>query len=727
MSSSTPPTRSVDNQPTKVVRTATPLPPCFPPGQSYQANSKGAQAGCSSAQNATVNDPSTWNCPAPPKLPPSQKAVNAASILKALGVGQCVDSTFAAGGLDLEALGGGFLESSKSVGCEQVSVITDSYNSTFTAVNCALTKITNSVNMDEFAVESVQISASGHGHLFCGSGGLNLNQQQVLKMFYTGTFTGNVENSTTTNIQNYIQAIQSSMLKADVGWGATPQGQRAISQVQAQIQNYINTTDLTTITSSVMQSFYQGQQILVTISDYAVVDAGDCDFTQEGTYDLVVQNLFTTATTNITSQTALNSFIANQSQSLTSTAAGFSLGGFGSIIFFILLGVLLLMGAPLFFAKSLSKLAWPLLAIVTIAFLCSGWYLWDHNDHDWAILCFVFGGLSFVLTIFALNKYLKQRAKEKQKAAEQKQLIELQQFAAGGPAAAAAVAAAEQPAPKKGFFSFFGKKSSAAAVTPAPASGALPALPPALPPQSAKPKAASAAAVAAKGAVAPPIYPVRRNLLCRCLPFLPFLPFLRRESAVRGSCLCECECYAVVSNHIKSLPVATQKSGNVNVCDGVQFDRNHSRLHGVSRLCSVCFHEQPSGNQLAVCHSEQFRRVVGLQSTECDCTNGTVHGQRRRRLSVLPPDDSAGCSERDNPCASSSLLPNILCVRREYLSSGFDRAAICNFRCRPESGRVQLVIAGDRRTNRWHVAPVSELGLCAVLSLPHYGKVYAKF
>lgn len=407
------------NEVKDMVRTRAPRdsspPPCFlatNPDQSGKWT-----GGCSSAQNTATSDPSTWNCPSPPKLAPAEKATNAASILKAMGVGQCVDQTYAGGAFSIWDLMGGFAESSNSVGCEQVSVITDSYNSTFTAVNCALTKITNTVNMSDFAVNSVAITTSGHGKLFCGQGGLNINQSINLKMFYTGTFTANVQNQTTTNVQNYIQAIQSSMLKADVGWGATPQGQRAISQVQAQIQNYINTTDLTQIASNIVESFYTGNTIAITISDYSVVEAGDCDISQNGTYDLVVQNIFTTATTNVTSNTALNSFIANQSNSLSSTAAGFSLGGFGIGIIILIVVALFFLGGPLIFAKKLGKLSWPLLLLVTLAAIGFGIWLHSRGDRIASYFLFGLGGLSFLMTIFAFNKYQQQQKKEKAKQA----------------------------------------------------------------------------------------------------------------------------------------------------------------------------------------------------------------------------------------------------------------------------------------------------------------------
>lgn len=359
---------------------------------------------CDNQKTAANSPPSSWNCPEPKPMPFKDQAIQAASILKAMNVGQCQNSTFAAGGFSLLDLAGGFAESSDSIGCEQVSVITDSYNSQFTALDCAMTQITQSQNMSYFGVNNVEIGASGNSKMFCGHGGLVINQDINLKMFVTGQFTGTVQDSTTNNVQNFIQAIQDSMLKADVGWGATPQGQRAISQVQAQIQNYMNTTDLSLTTQSVMEKFYTGNNITVTLSDNAVIDASECKFTQDGTYNLVVQNVFTTTITNVQSNTALNKFIAQQSNSLSSTAAGFSLGSFGIIIIVLIVIGVFIFGAPLILGKKISKTSATMLFILLL--LSGGLTLFFYLRNE-TILYYIMLALTIVLLVLFVSACIK--------------------------------------------------------------------------------------------------------------------------------------------------------------------------------------------------------------------------------------------------------------------------------------------------------------------------------
>lgn len=289
----------------------------------------------------------------------SDQSAGLAALVSAAGIGACTTAQGAGGSL-LPPYG---IVAGISIGCEQVAAMSSALDSVQRIFNCSILNLSQSTTTT--AKVDLTITNEIDGSFEARNCEMKASQASGMKVAVYGQLDNDVKNimnsTMKASIDGFLKNVQDEENK---GLFATSQGQKSFQVVKESIQNYANSTAITTVVQDSFVAFSQSGAITQRIGPQAVVRIinenpngppyPQCfSTTQDFTMQVISQSIVTNALSNIftTDVQAAMKLILENSQARSSDT-GFGLPGFGSFLIILLIIIIVL---PLIFGKKDNK------------------------------------------------------------------------------------------------------------------------------------------------------------------------------------------------------------------------------------------------------------------------------------------------------------------------------------------------------------------------------------
>jgi hypothetical protein len=185
-------------------------------------------------------------CPEVPTLPLAQVQTEANKILSAAGAQSCqTDASIqqfeaqmrASVGFASTAAGVKASNSNTStIGCDQLTVIANKYNKTVQNVACMLKTSKNVTRTTASGINNIiWESTNGDIDVECGEGGLNFSQKMNLQIISKVSLSSQELTQIANEVNDVVKTVAEAVQDSKSGIGATPQGQKAISDTLTNI------------------------------------------------------------------------------------------------------------------------------------------------------------------------------------------------------------------------------------------------------------------------------------------------------------------------------------------------------------------------------------------------------------------------------------------------------------------------------------------------------------
>lgn len=241
-------------------------------------------------------------CPPPPPLSEDQAASESANLLKAAGIRSCETSQmsmtaeahikvpYANAGMSMTA------NSSSTIGCEQVSVITEKYRKAINNTTCLLKEQTNSTKNTMTGINSIKFKAGRDLEIDCSTAnpngdGLNINQNMQLDMVSTVQ----LKQEQVEQIQNACKDVVTSALESakesKTGLGATPQGQKTIIDKITDIQQNDYKASINKSINEVSNKMNGSNEILLETGRDLRISGSRCKFEQDMVLKMIASSV----------------------------------------------------------------------------------------------------------------------------------------------------------------------------------------------------------------------------------------------------------------------------------------------------------------------------------------------------------------------------------------------------------------------------------------------------
>jgi hypothetical protein len=190
-----------------------------------------------------MSDQPATDCPPPPELKNEEKASKAAEIAKAMGVRACEmsqasftanfgASAFAVMSTEMEVT----YNQSSTVGCESLMINASEYNQSQQNITCTINKSSMKTNINTKAGNSITFDAGKNIDIDCKDG-FNIKQDLNLESVNTINLTSETVTSIANQTKDTVKKTLDTIQKSTTGLGATPAGQKAISDEVVNINN----------------------------------------------------------------------------------------------------------------------------------------------------------------------------------------------------------------------------------------------------------------------------------------------------------------------------------------------------------------------------------------------------------------------------------------------------------------------------------------------------------
>ena len=250
------------------------------------------------------------NCPSPSPNP-SDVANNIASTLDAAGIQACstdqASTQFSAqmqGSIMGMMQGNASVQAStnktSTVGCEQVSAISNAYKQTVNNITCTIKNNTNSIENAQNAVNAILIDAGKDIYIDCSGctnpttcadskdgGGLSFNQSINMKMVSSIQLSTNDVKSIANNTSAVCQGIAKVAMDSTNGLGATPQGQKSIQTATNTISQQNFNEAVTNAVNNIKVSQNADNTITIKAGGSIRIVGKQCTFNQDTVLDIV--------------------------------------------------------------------------------------------------------------------------------------------------------------------------------------------------------------------------------------------------------------------------------------------------------------------------------------------------------------------------------------------------------------------------------------------------------
>lgn len=250
------------------------------------------------------------DCPSPPPTP-SDVANNIASTLDAAGIQACsTDQASTQFSAQMQAsvagLGGanasmqGSTNRTATVGCEQVSAISNAYKQTVNNMTCTIKNNSNNIENSQNAVNAILIDAGKDIYIDCSGctnpttcadskdgGGLSFNQSINMKMVSSIQLSSSDVKSIANNTSAVCRGIAKVAMDSTSGLGATPQGQKSIQTATNTINQQNFDQAVTNAVNNIKVSQTGNNTITIKAGGSIRIIGKQCTFNQDTVLDIV--------------------------------------------------------------------------------------------------------------------------------------------------------------------------------------------------------------------------------------------------------------------------------------------------------------------------------------------------------------------------------------------------------------------------------------------------------
>lgn len=284
------------------------------------------------------------NCP-PPVQTPQDVANNIADTLQAAGIRACStdqnSTQFSAqmqGSLMGMMQGNASLQASTNktatLGCEQVSAISNAYKQTVNNITCTIKNNTNNITNSQNAVNAINIRAGGNILINCASctdpatcasstgGGLNFKQRINMKMMSTIQLSESDITSIANNTSAVCQGITKVAQESTNGLGATPQGSKAIKTATDTITQQNFNESVKNAVNNINVSQNGDNSITIQAGGNITILGKQCTFDQDTVLEIIANAIIS----NVVQSTMQNIATAINTQDDSSEAKAANTG-----------------------------------------------------------------------------------------------------------------------------------------------------------------------------------------------------------------------------------------------------------------------------------------------------------------------------------------------------------------------------------------------------------------
>jgi hypothetical protein len=248
------------------------------------------------------------NCP-PPAAEPSDVANNIASTLQAAGVKSCsTDQTSTQFSAQMQGSIMGMMQGNASVqasgnhtatvGCEQVSAISNAYKQTVNNITCTIKNNTNNITNSQQGVNSIRLESGrdiivkcdGCTDPACASntgGGLTFRQKINMKMMSSIQLSSSDVKSIANNTQAVCQGIAKVAMDSTSGLGATAQGQKSIQEATNTISQQNFNEAVTNAVNNINVTQNADNSITIKAGRDIFLTGKQCTFDQDTALEII--------------------------------------------------------------------------------------------------------------------------------------------------------------------------------------------------------------------------------------------------------------------------------------------------------------------------------------------------------------------------------------------------------------------------------------------------------
>jgi hypothetical protein len=267
-------------------------------------------------------------CPEVPTLPLAQVSTEANKILEAAGAQACETSAsiqqFEAQFKAQSLLGGvaGGVKASNSntsaIGCEQLTVIANKYNKTVQNVACMLKTSKNVTRTTATGINSIVWEAGGDMDIDCGEKGLNFNQKMKLNIISKINLSNQELTQIANEVNDVVKNVAEAVQESKSGIGATPQGQKAISDTMTNINIVDQKNKIDEQIKELNTSVSGSNTVVIKAGGNVKIRGKGCNVSQDMVIDMVADQLVNDAVT--TSLSSLSKTVAETETKLAQKA-----------------------------------------------------------------------------------------------------------------------------------------------------------------------------------------------------------------------------------------------------------------------------------------------------------------------------------------------------------------------------------------------------------------------
>jgi len=192
-----------------------------------------------------------------------QNGVAMAAVMKAMGIQACRTLDIATGILPYVTTSSAHV----SIGCEQVAVLAASLDQTTRAIQCTVSRVSQSSNQQIIAVNNITISLSGNAVITCIYVDQNINLKIASTVDFNSDITTAMASDLSASIKNFANVVQTANKDAL----STPQGNKTASLFSTQLQQTAFQGSFEEIIQTSIKNFHSGNTFTLTLTGYSMI------------------------------------------------------------------------------------------------------------------------------------------------------------------------------------------------------------------------------------------------------------------------------------------------------------------------------------------------------------------------------------------------------------------------------------------------------------------------
>ena len=272
----------------------------------------------------------------------AKQATALASLMKAMGITTCttVDAGVSTPLIPILAA-----QVAVSVGCEQLSVMATSIDTTQRVLQCAINSVSQSSSTFVMQKNNITIQLTGHAHIDC----LSVSQTINSKIASYADFGAGVQQKFGVTINDMVKSMATNVQDASKTL-TTPQGQKAVTQFTQQLDQSANSSTYSQITQEAINDFQASNTFTLKLSEYAFIGAaypnqttGCVVIDQNIMMQVLSQNIMNASLSNVFSTDVAAAFTQEWINSQKSVTKGLGLdfsGILGGLVALLLIAAL---------------------------------------------------------------------------------------------------------------------------------------------------------------------------------------------------------------------------------------------------------------------------------------------------------------------------------------------------------------------------------------------------